>query len=109
MKFSDMDPILAKLIALGDADPVTGLPMNDINPDFAPRILKPLPLVANSASQSAKNKGKGRESLPTGGILSFFGSLSFLFSISDSPITFMLCRSKSRHTSTCEAEYAPSH
>lgn len=68
-----MDPMLAKLIALGDADPVTGLPMDDINPGFIPRVFKPLPLVANSASQSAKDKGKGRESLPTGGILNFFG------------------------------------
>ena len=70
-----MDPILAKKIAVGDADPVTHLPMEDINPGFLPRVLKPLPPVANDASQSMKNKSKakGRESLPTGGILNFFG------------------------------------
>jgi len=68
-----VDPILAKKIALGDADPSTGLPMEDINPGFVPRVLKPLPLVVNTPSQLGKNKGKKRESLPTGGILSFFG------------------------------------
>ena len=76
-----MDPILAKQIALGDADPITGLPMDDINPGFVPRVLKPLPLVVNSASQSPKKKGKARESLPTGGILSFFGWLFFFSSV----------------------------
>lgn len=72
-----MNPILAKKIALGDADPITGLPMEDINPSFIPRVLKPLPVMANSPSQSTKNKGKKRESLPTSGILSFFGQFSF--------------------------------
>lgn len=70
-----MDPILANQIALGDADPVTHLPMDDINPGFVPRVLKPLLHVTNSANQSEKHKdkGQGRESLPSGGILSFFG------------------------------------
>jgi exonuclease-1 len=70
-----MDPILAKQIALGDADPITRLPMDDINPGFVPRVLKPLPLVANNADQPVKSKGKskGRESLPSGGLLNFFG------------------------------------
>ena len=71
--FSDIDPILAKQIALGDIDPVTRLPMEDINPSFVPRALKPLPLSTNSASRSPKNKAKGRASPATGGILSFFG------------------------------------
>jgi exonuclease-1 len=68
-----MDPLLAKQIALGNVDPVTRLPMDDINPGFVPRALKPLPLAANSASRSPKNKGKERASPATGGILSFFG------------------------------------
>ena len=68
-----MDPVLAKQIALGDVDPVTFLPMDDINPDFVPRALKPLPLAANRASLSPKNKSKERASSATGGILSFFG------------------------------------
>ena len=76
-----MDPVLAKQIALGDVDPVTLLPMDDIYPAFVPRVLKPPPLVASSASQSPKNKGTGRTSSATGGILSFFGwpSLSLLY------------------------------
>jgi exonuclease-1 len=68
-----MDPVLAKQIALGDVDPVTRLPMDDINPGFVPRVLKPRPLAANSASQSARKKGKGRASPVSGGILNFFG------------------------------------
>ena len=72
-KFSDIDPILAKQIALGDIDPVTRLPMEDINSGFVPRTLKPLSRSANNASRSPKNKGKGRTSSATGGILSFFG------------------------------------
>lgn len=68
-----MDPVLATQIALGDVDPVTRLPMDDINPSFVPHALKPLPLAANNASRSPKNKGKGCASSATGGILSFFG------------------------------------
>ena len=71
-----MDPVLAKQIALGDVDPVTRLPMDDINPGFLPRALKPLPLAANRASGSPINKGKERASSATGGILSFFGWFS---------------------------------
>ncbi|KAF8965047.1 hypothetical protein BDZ97DRAFT_811241 [Flammula alnicola] len=84
MLSSDMDPVLAMDIALGDADPISHLPMKDINPGFVPRALKPLPTVSNSPVKSLKGKGKMRESLPpggktreqnppTGGILSFFG------------------------------------
>ncbi|KAF8903339.1 hypothetical protein CPB84DRAFT_1774604 [Gymnopilus junonius] len=52
--------------------------MDDINPGFMPRTLKPLPLVSNSPSKGAKLKGKMRQSLPTpskptGGIFNFFG------------------------------------
>lgn len=67
-----MDPVLAKQIALGDVDPITHLPMDDITPEFIPRPVKPLPL-ANKA-----NKGKGRlnAGAATGCILSFFGQLS---------------------------------
>jgi exonuclease-1 len=62
-----MDPVLAKQIALGDVDPITHLPMEDIRPEFVPRPLKPLPLVAN------KGKGKLNAGAATGCILSFFG------------------------------------
>ncbi|KAF8815753.1 hypothetical protein BYT27DRAFT_6662913 [Phlegmacium glaucopus] len=53
---SDMDTILAKKIALGDVDPMTGLPMDDINPGFIPRVLKPLLLVANSPGKKQGQK-----------------------------------------------------
>ena len=68
-----MDPVLAKQIALGDVDPITRLPMNDIYPAFVPRVLKPPPLVVNSASQSVKNKGVEPASLTPEDILSVFG------------------------------------
>jgi len=80
MNPSDMDPSMAKQIALGDCDPVSYLPMIDINPKFLPRVLQPLPVISNSPSKhsfSAKTKGKGRQSLPTpaksGGLFDFFG------------------------------------
>lgn len=66
---------------MGDADPATYLPMEDINEEFMPRALKPLAprLASNSPPKSSKAKGKMRESnLPiikpqSGGILNFFG------------------------------------
>ena len=71
-----MNPVLAKQIALGNVDPVTFLPMSDIDPSFVPRALKPLPLARNRASWSPKYKGKERASSATGGILSYFGWIS---------------------------------
>lgn len=72
---SDMDPLLAKSIAMGDVCPITRLPMLDINAGFIPKAnKKPLPRVSVSPSKSRLTKGKTRESLPTGGILSFFGN-----------------------------------
>ena len=100
-----MDPILAKQIALGDADPITGLPMDDINPGFVPRVLKPLPLVVNSASQSAKKKRQSTRKFTNWGyskLLRF--ALLFLFSISHPPMISMLYRSKSHYTS-CETKH----
>lgn len=74
----DIDPAVAKSIALGNHDPATHLPIRDINPDFLPRALKPLHIDTNTLSTSSKGKGKARQSLPTpgkssAGILSFFG------------------------------------
>ncbi|CAA7264284.1 unnamed protein product [Cyclocybe aegerita] len=70
----DMEPTLAKQIALGDADPETRLPMDDINPSFLPRTVKPLGMAPVSPAKSNKGKGKMRASLPApGGIMSFFG------------------------------------
>lgn len=76
---SDIDPALAKSIALGNHDPATYLPIKDINPGFLPRTLKPLHMDTNTLSASSKGKGKMRQCLSTpgksaSGILSFFGT-----------------------------------
>ncbi|KAG6850129.1 hypothetical protein H0H93_000751 [Arthromyces matolae] len=64
----NLDSSLAKALALGDVDPVTLLPIEDINPAFAPRI-KPL----SKSLRSDKGKGKAVEKPAKEGILSFFG------------------------------------
>ncbi|KAJ3502406.1 hypothetical protein NLJ89_g8902 [Agrocybe chaxingu] len=70
----DMEPALAKQIALGDADPETRLPMDDINPSFLPRTVKSLAMAVVSPAKSNKGKGKMQASLPAPkGIMSFFG------------------------------------
>jgi len=71
---SDIDPGLAKQIALGDVCPVSRCAMTDINPSYKPRVLKPIPAAVVSPNKSAKSQGKMRQNLPsTGGILNFFG------------------------------------
>ncbi|KAH9478566.1 Exodeoxyribonuclease 1 [Psilocybe cubensis] len=75
---SDIEPTLAKGIALGNYDPDSYLPIKDINPDFLPRALKPIHMETNTPSMTSKGKSKARQSLPTpvksgGGILDFFG------------------------------------
>lgn len=96
---SDLDPLLAKKIALGDADPATYMPMQDINKGFIPRALKPLVHVSNSPIKSLKSKGKMREipptprtrAQPTGGIMNFFGwhltffAITFLLMLPQAP------------------------
>ncbi|KAF7351375.1 Exodeoxyribonuclease 1 [Mycena sanguinolenta] len=64
----DLEPTVAKMLGEGDLDPVTLLPMIDINPRYVPRVLKPLPFVVNGVKDQAKDKGKGKAS-----ILNFFG------------------------------------
>ena len=65
--------MLAKQLARGEVDPVDLLPMSDICPNFRPKGLKQIPMVATNVGK----KGKSRELAPkpksTGGILSFFG------------------------------------
>ncbi|KAJ7800391.1 exodeoxyribonuclease 1 [Mycena olivaceomarginata] len=63
----DLEPAVAKMLGEGDLDPVTLLPMTDINPRYVPRVLKPLPFVANGVQGAAKGKGKAPN------ILNFFG------------------------------------
>ena len=70
---SEMEQSLAQGIARGDVDPLTFLPMADINSGFVPRALKPLVKVSNSPNKPSKAKGKMREPPKSGGILNFFG------------------------------------
>ncbi|KAJ6487742.1 exodeoxyribonuclease 1 [Mycena sanguinolenta] len=64
----DLEPAVAKMLGEGNLDPVTLLPMVDINPRYVPRVLKPLPFVVNGVKDQAMDKGKGKAS-----ILNFFG------------------------------------
>ncbi|KAJ7599055.1 PIN domain-like protein, partial [Mycena floridula] len=70
----DIEPAIAKRIALGDVDPITLLPMQDINPGFTPhsRVLREVPVASKTPN---KGKGKVTDKSPAkdGGILNFFG------------------------------------
>ncbi|KAG0706957.1 exodeoxyribonuclease 1 [Suillus ampliporus] len=70
----DIEPALARKLAQGDVDPVTLLPMIDINPSFVPRTVKPLPFQANNVNRPSSVRGKGKEKveLESGGLLTFF-------------------------------------
>lgn len=77
----DIEPSLAKQIAQGEACPVTLLPMEDINPTFIPRALKPIPLnnlVTDKPEGKWKGKGKTRvpEKANSTSLLTFFSKLS---------------------------------
>lgn len=71
---SDMDPSIAKKVASGEVDPVTLLPMEDINSTFVPRV----PLKSNILNCSKQGKGKETARPPgksvSEGILHFFGA-----------------------------------
>jgi hypothetical protein len=69
---SDLEPALAKMIALGDVDPGTLLPMEDINPGYVPRGVKALPLVSSTLINFT-GKGKAPETSHPTGLLNFFG------------------------------------
>ncbi|KAJ8462326.1 hypothetical protein ONZ45_g17974 [Pleurotus djamor] len=75
----DIEPSLAKQIAEGDADPITHLPMEDINPGYIPRVLKRIDL-----NRDRKGKAKAKQpetpiikkpppSPKSGGLFDFFG------------------------------------
>ncbi|KAI0319310.1 hypothetical protein OF83DRAFT_822217 [Amylostereum chailletii] len=67
-----MAPALAQKIALGDADPVTGLPMEDINPSYIPRSVRPLPLDEHDVNQpSPASARKAKVKAHNGSILNF--------------------------------------
>ncbi|KAG2748878.1 PIN domain-like protein [Suillus brevipes Sb2] len=69
-----IEPALARKLAQGDVDPVTLLPMIDINPSFVPRTVKPLPFQVNNVNRptSVKGKGKAKAEPESGGLLEFF-------------------------------------
>lgn len=66
-----LDDKVAAGIAVGDIDPITQSPMVDTNPNYKPRVLKPLPGLANLTRAADKGKGKAPER--SGGIFDFFG------------------------------------
>ncbi|KAG6841048.1 hypothetical protein C0991_002356 [Blastosporella zonata] len=68
----DLDASLAKQLAMGDICPISLLPMNDINPGFAPRI-KPLSITQKESVRPVKVKGRAAPAPVKDGILSFFG------------------------------------
>ena len=69
----EIEPSLAKAVALGDKDPVSFEKMEDINPGFVPctRVLHDITMVDISANCPMKRKAKAKETPE--GILSFFG------------------------------------
>ncbi|KZT01218.1 uncharacterized protein LAESUDRAFT_731432 [Laetiporus sulphureus 93-53] len=72
---ANLDASLAKRVAEGDACPISLLPMEDINPTFAPRALRPLPMNQSTQHRAGKDRGKARRKVPgkpDAGILSFF-------------------------------------
>lgn len=71
--YSNLEPSIAKKLAAGDIDPVTLLPMEDINISFMPRG-KPLAPISEDNNRRDKGKGKVVSTPKKGGILSFFGS-----------------------------------
>lgn len=78
--YSDLEPDIAKAIAIGDLDPITLLPMRDINPGYQPRsrVLKDVPLStvereSNVPSSSKRVTERAITKPGTGTILDFFG------------------------------------
>lgn len=67
-----IDPHLAKKLALGDIDPISHLPMNDVNPAYIPKAV-----VRTACLHSRNSKGKARETIVTSpkgeGILDYLG------------------------------------
>jgi hypothetical protein len=72
----NLDPLLAKKLALGDVCPITLLPMVDVNPGYMPRALKSLPVVMNTAER--KQSGAEADKAKNKSILSFFGACAIL-------------------------------
>lgn len=80
-----IDPALARMVAEGDACPISLLRMEDINPTFTPRALKPKALNgANLPKPDTKGKGRmsGPEKVASTNILTFFSKFRISTDIS---------------------------
>lgn len=62
---SNLEPYLAKNLADGDLDPITLLPIVDINPSFVPRMSKSLPLHFDNLNRPDTDNGKGKTKAST--------------------------------------------
>ena len=74
MLHSNLEPSLAKRLANGELDPITLLPIGDINPGFVPRVSKLPPLHFDNLNRPSTDKGKGKAEANQGtvGLLHFF-------------------------------------
>ncbi|KAM6503352.1 exodeoxyribonuclease 1 [Amanita muscaria] len=70
-----IDPDSAQSIARGDTDPISCLPMNDINPSYMPASPKASAHATRFRSHNSKGKARedGKATPKSGGILDFFG------------------------------------
>lgn len=64
-----MDPVLASRIAEGEVCPITFDEMKDINPSFAPKLIKPNPLQQRDMNKVRRPEAKA--SSKKGNLLSF--------------------------------------
>ena len=76
IRYSDIQSDLAQDIARGDVDPITLLPMEDINPIYAPRSIKlPLTVHPPKRTDQAPREGKQVDKPCDTSILNFFCAL----------------------------------
>ena len=73
-----MDPSDAKTVAIGNADPVTLTPMEDINSTFVPRVPLNLNILNHSRQDNSKGKAKTAGRPTSAGILHFFGAYTVI-------------------------------
>lgn len=74
MDASNLEPCIARKLAVGDLDPITLLPMVDMNPSFVPRVSKSLPLLVDDLNCPHTDNGKGKAKADSGtvGLSHFF-------------------------------------
>lgn len=77
----DLEPALAKRVAVGDACPIDLIDMEDINPNFKPRAIGFLPLQRRDINTPVCNRTKPKPTPSKGGILNFFSMSTISSSI----------------------------